>query len=85
MNKTNFNFGTLLSRREAKAINAGAGGGRCVLYCCDSTGNCTEQGTTMPDVSGCLSNKQCQNLGQEAGYTCRSTDPGTYLAALCKG
>lgn len=85
MGKIDFNVGQVLSRQEAKAINAGAGGSRCVLYCCDSTGNCTEQGITLPVVTSCSSNEQCQSLAQVSEYTCKSTDPGIYVAAHCKG
>lgn len=83
MNKTNFNFGTLLSREEAKTINAGSGGSRCVLYCCYNDGNCTEKGITLPNVHYCMSDAECQGAGISAGYEC--TTDGTYLAALCKG
>lgn len=85
MDKTTFYFGTLLSREEAKAINAGAGGSRCVIYCCDSMGNCTEQGITLPPATNCTSNEQCQTLAQAASYRCKSTDPGVYLAGHCQG
>lgn len=84
MKNTDFNVGQVLSRQEAKTINAGAGGGRCVLYCCDSMGNCAEQGITLPVVTSCSSNEQCESLAQVSTYTCKSTDPGIYLAAHCK-
>lgn len=74
-------FGEILSRNELKSIVGGkvAPGTRCVLYCCDHSGNCSE-GVIMDDVDECVSNEECQSLGSD--WTC---SPGTYVAGLCKG
>lgn len=82
MEKTDFNVGQLLSREEAKAINAGSSGSRCVLFCCYNDGNCSDRGITLPHVSLCTSDADCQGMGNAAGYGCITS--GTYLAALCK-
>lgn len=76
-----------LSKEEMKKVMGGVedsgGGSRCVVYCCNAAGTCGA-GTTLPGVTSCSSNEDCQSQAGSGGNN-TSCPSGWYVAALCKG
>lgn len=74
MDRTNSNLGTLLSREEAKAINAGYGSGRCQLFCCTSPGTCPGKQIPVIESVPCDDDRQCQGIAYPEGASCSSNE-----------
>lgn len=78
MDKTNYNLGTMLSREEAKAINAGYGSGRCQLFCCTGPDTCPGEQIPVIESVSCNSDGDCQGLSRPDGASCSSPDAIIY-------